>query len=239
MSPFEATKKRYNNLEKTVPCLNYNQAQISGTREGFFSYETICHKTRKQTKSWECALIIMRQYYKHHWKTVLINNSLINCAGTNSSNFTMIFSLIAQNRIHFKTRKNPSFSGFLSSATGNPGFKILPWIGNTNNHKKAVIKTLLSRAKRLTSNETNYQEEMDCIQLAFKNNGYPLALTTQSQNLTNTKKIVKNPSLVVLPYYCGLSEKLQRCLRDHKIESFFNRCEQLATTKWERSCPPF
>jgi len=35
MNLFEAIKKRSNNpnnLKKTVPCLNYNQAQISGTR---------------------------------------------------------------------------------------------------------------------------------------------------------------------------------------------------------------
>jgi len=56
MSRFEATKKRSNNLEKTVPCLNYNQAQFSGTREGFFSHGTICCKTQKQNEWWKCAL---------------------------------------------------------------------------------------------------------------------------------------------------------------------------------------
>ena len=44
MSLFEATKKRSNNLKETVPCLNYDQAQISGTRKGFFSHVAICHK---------------------------------------------------------------------------------------------------------------------------------------------------------------------------------------------------
>jgi len=44
----------------------------------------------------------------------------------------MILSFISQNRIHFKTRKNPRFPGFLFSATQNPGFKILSRIGNTN-----------------------------------------------------------------------------------------------------------
>ena len=88
-------------------------------------------------------------------------------------------------------------------------------------HKKAVIKTLLCRAKLLTSNEANYQEEMDRIQLALKNNGYPPALTARSQISTNTHKMVENRSSVVLPYYRGLSEKLQSCLRDHKFKSFF------------------
>jgi len=39
---------------------------------------------------------------------------------------------IAQNRIHFKTRKKTGFSGFLFSAIRNPGFKILPRIRNTS-----------------------------------------------------------------------------------------------------------
>jgi len=71
MGLFEATKERSNNLEKTVPCLSYNQAQISGTREGFFSHGTICPKTQKQIEWWKCALIFMHQNYIHYWKTVL------------------------------------------------------------------------------------------------------------------------------------------------------------------------
>jgi len=39
----------------------------------------------------------------------LINNSLINCAGTNSSNFTTILNFNAQNHIHLKTRKKTDF----------------------------------------------------------------------------------------------------------------------------------
>jgi len=62
----------------------------------------------------------------------LINDSLIDCSGTNSRYFTMILSFIGQNRIHFKTRKKTGVPGFLFSATRNPGFKILPRIGNTN-----------------------------------------------------------------------------------------------------------
>jgi len=121
MSLFEAAKKRSSNLEKTVPRLNY--IQISGTRGGFISHGTIRHKTQKQTEWWKCALIFMRQYYKHDWKTVLdlINNSLLNCAGTNSSNIAMILSFIAQNRIHFKTRKK-GFSRVSFLSYPKPGF---------------------------------------------------------------------------------------------------------------------
>jgi len=34
-------------------------------------------------------------------------------------------------------------------------------------HKKAVIKTLLCRAERLTSSEANYKEEINRVQLAL------------------------------------------------------------------------
>ena len=59
MSLFEATKKGSNNLEKTAPCLNYNQVRINGTREGFFRHGTICPKTQKQTEWWKYALIFV------------------------------------------------------------------------------------------------------------------------------------------------------------------------------------
>ena len=49
---------------------------------------------------------------------------------------------IAQKRIHFKTQKNPSFPGFVFSATRNPGFKILPRIGNTTDNAGQVFWSL-------------------------------------------------------------------------------------------------
>jgi len=48
MSLFAATKKRSNDLEKTVPCLNYNQAQIIGTREGFSATGLLVTKLRNR-----------------------------------------------------------------------------------------------------------------------------------------------------------------------------------------------
>jgi len=66
----------------------------------------------------------MRQYHNIIEKLCLIDNLLMNCAGTNSGNFTIILSFIAQNRIHFKIRKNLGFPGFLFSSTRNPDFQI-------------------------------------------------------------------------------------------------------------------
>jgi len=61
----------------------------------------------------------------------LINNSLINGAGTSSSNFTMILSFYRSKSHSFQNPKKTGVPGFLFSATRNPGFRIFPRIGNT------------------------------------------------------------------------------------------------------------
>ena len=58
----------------------------------------------------------MRQYYEHHWKTVLnlINNSLI-CAETNNCNFQMILSFYRSNSHSIsKPEKKRVFPGSFS-----------------------------------------------------------------------------------------------------------------------------
>jgi len=64
----------------------------------------------------------------------LISNSLVNCAGTNNSNFTVILSFYRSKSHSFQNPKKAGFPRFLFSATRNPGFKILPRIGNTTQH---------------------------------------------------------------------------------------------------------
>ena len=65
---------------------------------------------------WKCALIVMHQYYKHHWKTVLnlTHNSQINCAGPTVVISKWYWGFITQKRIHFKTRKKRVVPGFFS-----------------------------------------------------------------------------------------------------------------------------
>jgi len=110
MNLFEATKKRSNNLQKTVPCLNYNQAQICGTR-GLFQPRVYLSQNSETDWIWLSGVSIANIIEK---LCLTINDSLIDCAGTNSSNFTMILSFIGQNRIHFKIRKKRVFPGFFS-----------------------------------------------------------------------------------------------------------------------------
>jgi len=93
-------------------------------------------------------VIVIHQYCKYHWKTVLylVNNSLI-CAGTNISNFTMILSFY-RSKLHSISKPDKTgFPGFLFSATRNPSFKILPRIGNTTYSKasSAVVAVYYQR----------------------------------------------------------------------------------------------
>ena len=70
----------------------------------------------------------------------------------------------------------------------------------------------------MTSSETTYQEEVDGIQLE---QWLSARLDGSITNFDQHQENGRNRSSVMLPYYCGLSEKLQRCPRDHKIKLFF------------------
>jgi len=130
MIPFEATKKSSNNLKNcTMPLLQSSSYQWK--QRGLIQPQY--YLSQNSETDWLIrALIDMRQYYKHHWKAVLnlINNSLIDCAGTNSGNFTMILNFCRSKSHSFQNPKKTGLPGFFS-ATRNPGFKILSRIANT------------------------------------------------------------------------------------------------------------
>jgi len=124
MSLFEATKKRSNNLEKLFHALITIMPK-SVEPEGFFSATGLfVTKLRNRLNDWKCALIVMRQYYKHQWQTVfyLINNSLINCAGTNSNDFTTTLSFYSSKTHSFQNPKKPGFSRVSFLSYPKPGF---------------------------------------------------------------------------------------------------------------------
>jgi len=129
MSPFEATKKRSNNLEK-LPLIQSSPRQWK--QRGLFQllyYFSQKSETGGMMKvRFDCHASVLQTLIK----TVLnlINNSQINCAGANSSNFTMTLSLYRSISHSFQNPKKRVFPFFLS-ATRNPGFKILPRIWNT------------------------------------------------------------------------------------------------------------
>jgi len=119
-SLFEATKKRSNNLEKLFHALITIKPKSVEPERDFSATGLFAAKLRN-TLNDESVLIVMRQDCKHYWKVVdnLINNSLIkNCAGTNSSNFTMILTFYRSKSHSFQNPKNPGFPGY-----PKPGFK--------------------------------------------------------------------------------------------------------------------
>jgi len=73
----------------------------------------------------------------------------------------MIFCLIAQNRIHFKTQKKTSFPGFLFSATRNPGFKILTRIGKTT--------SVCTKDRETSENSRTYGPALALVVIGFVN----------------------------------------------------------------------
>jgi len=115
MSLFEATKKRSNDLEKLFHASTTITPKSVEPERDFSAMGLFVAKLRN-TEWWKCVLIVMRQYYKHHWKAVLnlINNSLLNCTGTNSSNFTMTL------------RKTWVFLGFFSQLPKTQVLKFCP-----------------------------------------------------------------------------------------------------------------
>jgi len=82
----------------------------------------------------------------------VINNSLINCAGNNSNNFTIILSFIAQNRIHFKTRKKRALPGFFSQL---PETRVLKFCPNWKHYfwvTHSLLVVLVQRKLKFTWN---------------------------------------------------------------------------------------
>jgi len=112
----------------------------------FSATGNICHKTQKQPEWWECAFIVMRQCYKHHSKTVHNLNSLINCAGTNNSNFTMIPSSYRSKSHSFQNQKKGGFPGCFSQIPETRVLKFCPEL------ETLVTTTLLIAAFSLVRN---------------------------------------------------------------------------------------
>jgi len=164
MNLYEAIKKRSNNLEKMFNALITIKPKSVEPERASSATGLFVTKLRNRLNDWKCALIVMSQYYKHQWQTVLylINNSLINCAGTNSNDFTTILSFYCSESHSFQNRKTV-FLGLLFSATRNPGFKILPRIGNTNFlHSKLVYQS-----KSIKPTETQSRRTFPDISFAW------------------------------------------------------------------------
>jgi len=94
MSLFEARKKRSKNIKKLFHALITIKPKPLERERDFSPTGQFVTKLRNRLND-ECVLwLSCVSITNNHWKTVanLINNSLINCGGTNSSNFTVILS---------------------------------------------------------------------------------------------------------------------------------------------------
>ena len=97
-------------------------------------------------------------------------------------------------------------------------------------HKRAVISTLLNRAKTYSSWSDARNSEEDHISLALQWNGYPRKLICKHSpsSLTGASTPTAEPpewkTTTVLPYVRGVSEPLRRILAPLKVRVCFKPC---------------
>jgi len=111
----------------------------------FFNYQTLfVTKLRNRLNGENVLWLLCVSIINIIEKLCLIINSLINCAWTNSSNFTMTLSFHRSKSHSFQNPKKTGFPGFLYTATRSPGFKIMPGIRNTTRSPRMVLVKLSS-----------------------------------------------------------------------------------------------
>lgn len=106
-------------------------------------------------------------------------------------------------------------------------------------HKLSVVRTLIDRAETVVTNHQDKQQEITAITEALTNCGYPKwtirsvrrSIEEKKQKPKSaTKKEEKNKGHVMLPYIHGLSERLRRVLKQHKIGSTFKPFNKVSQT---------
>lgn len=90
---------------------------------------------------------------------------------------------------------------------------------NPKQHKEAVVKSLLHRAKEIPTGGKFQQEEIEKVKQDLVANGYPPRFL---QKVQNTRAQVPSSTedsggLAVLPYVKGVSEQLKRTLKRVKL----------------------
>ena len=90
-------------------------------------------------------------------------------------------------------------------------------------HKQAVIRTLFTRASRLSSSLIHRSSEECHVVTALQENGYPSCLIqkhrTQGRQRQNNSE--KPSARVTLPYIQGMSEAIRRVLGELDIQTAF------------------
>ena len=88
-------------------------------------------------------------------------------------------------------------------------------------HKRAVVNTLLLRAKTLASEEDDRVHEIQHVKQALKTNNYPDWMLTipNTESDTRESKESRNEKRVYasVPYIKGISERLQRAFKSHEV----------------------
>ncbi len=96
-------------------------------------------------------------------------------------------------------------------------------------HKKAVVRTLVDRAKKLSNNDEMYNKEMNHIKESLSKNGYPAKLIRTCEHPRPGESGAIHQGKVVLPYIKGVSEQISRTLSKYGIQVAHRCIKKLRT----------
>ena len=89
-------------------------------------------------------------------------------------------------------------------------------------HKAAVIKTLIHRAKEIPSNEQLKEIEISKVKHSLRKNAYPSQFINKIVAKETLPREEDNDNKhVILPYIKGLSENLRRVFKNHNVNLHF------------------
>jgi hypothetical protein len=104
-------------------------------------------------------------------------------------------------------------------------------------HKISVIRTPVDRAETVVTTKEDRKDEMESIKMALNHCGYPKWMIDETKkkiedkknNLkVSTKSKERNKGHVIIPYIHGVSERLRRVLKQHKIGTTYRPINKIS-----------
>lgn len=90
-------------------------------------------------------------------------------------------------------------------------------------HKRAVFRTLMDRAGKVSSNDDARINEIKYVKDTLVQNGYPRHFLHSSQRSVASKPIPSDSRRITIPYIQGISERISRALFSHGLKVSY-RC---------------
>ncbi|KAL9960212.1 hypothetical protein ACROYT_G033639 [Oculina patagonica] len=99
-------------------------------------------------------------------------------------------------------------------------------------HKRSVVCTLLRKAKSIPSTQEGKRKETKRVKSVLRENNYPPSFINKCErSLSKPQTDIPANGFVVLPYVQGISEKIDRILRQEEIKVAYKLLKTLMTTQ--------